>query len=114
MEAVTCPSCGTKFYPPRRSTGKYSQNHHFNGHVAQIARERRYDFEYVKLRAKTAAISFGFPPPTEVRVNQGGYSFISVVFKSEADATKPEGAALIEGAHVVAAEEGVALRETEE
>ncbi len=37
MSKVTCPKCGHPFYPPVRTTGKYSQNHSIHGFGDQIA-----------------------------------------------------------------------------
>ena len=81
MEPLICPHCGKNFneVPKRRSTGPLSQNHHFNGHCAQVARETGNDFEDVKLGIKARAIKRGFPEPRIRRAGGRTYE----VWKSE-------------------------------
>lgn len=107
MVKHVCPRCKLEFYDPLRSRGKYSQNHHINGHVQQIAHEMGMGFEETKIRVKWAAIPFGFPPPVEIRITDEVFA----LFKSEADATVYEARALIEGAHLLAAEHNIRLIE---
>ena len=38
MRKLTCPECGATFFPPLRTTGKFSQNHAEYGFAEQIAR----------------------------------------------------------------------------
>ena len=44
-----------------RTTGWKSQNHHINGHIAQISQELGIDFDTVKLYLKNKAIARGYP-----------------------------------------------------
>jgi hypothetical protein len=59
---VTCPKCGYSSRP--RTTGKYSQGAHINGHVQQIAQSTGNDFDAVKLYCKRESISRGYPCDT--------------------------------------------------
>ena len=90
-----------------RTTGWKSQNHHANGHVQQIAAELGLDFYETKRICKRKAVPLGFPPPKEIRLSDGLYE----VFKSEADCSTIECSALIEGCHLLAADEGITLVE---
>ena len=107
---MECPYCHKTWMPvakKKRSTGPWSQNHHFNGHCAQIAQSTGNDFDDVKIGIKVRAIKRGFPTP---RVRKAG-GRANEVFKSEADCTTVECAMLIEEAHQVADELGIILRE---
>jgi len=108
---MTCPHCGkdTEILPEQRTTGWRSQNHHLNGHIAQIARETGNDFEDVKIGIKCRAIKRGFPPPHQIKVK--AWSTPVDVFKSEVNCSKHECAMLIDEAHQVADELGIKLRE---
>ena len=90
-----------------RTTGEKSQNHHFNGHVQQICAANGWDFDEAKRLCKRKGVPFGYPPPEEVRIK--GELF--ALYKSEADCSTVECAALIEGAHLLAAELGMILEE---
>lgn len=87
-----------------RTTGEKSQNHHLNGHIQMIAMETGNDFETVKEVVKQRAISMGYP----FRTYKG-----LVVPYSESEASVEECAILIEAAHMLAAEEGIILKEEE-
>ena len=96
-----------KIAPPRklRSTGERSQNHHLNGHIQQICVETGNDFAAVKAVVKQMAVSMGYP----FRTFRG-----MVVPYSKAEASVQECAILIEAVHMLAAELGINLKETEE
>jgi len=96
-----------KIAPPRklRSTGERSQNHHLNGHIQQICVETGNDFAAVKAVVKQMAVSMGYP----FRTFRG-----MVVPYSESEASVQECAILIEAVHMLAAELGINLKETEE
>ncbi|MBQ3838130.1 MAG: hypothetical protein II814_13525, partial [Treponema sp.] len=81
-----------------------SQNHHLNGHIAQIAEETGQPFDMVKLAVKSIAIGMGYPFETIGSV---------AVAKSEALCSTEECGILIEAAHVLAADLGIILREAE-
>ena len=89
-----------------RTTGERSQNHHLNGHVQQICVETGNDFEAVKMYIKSLAVSQGYP----FRTLPNGIPWPV----SEADSSTEQCAILIEVAHQVAAEWGVALIESED
>ena len=112
-EPLICPWCQHDInQPPKiRTTGWRSQNHHFNGHCAQIARETGNDMIDVKAGVKLRAIKRGFPEPRVVKVK--GRVAVEVL-KSEADCTTIECSYLIEEAHQVADELGIVLREESE
>lgn len=103
--APRCPTCGRRLpgFNKPRSTGPHSQNHHLNGHVAQIAEETGDDFRDVKDDIKERAIKRGYP----FRTTKLG----RVRPKHEPDTTMEECAMLIEEAHAVAAFLGITLRE---
>ena len=105
---MRCPRCNHVFELKLRSTGPFSQNAHFNGHCAQIARETGNDMADVKVGIKLRAIKRGFPEPRIVKVK--GRAAVEVL-KSEADCTTIECSYLIEEAHQVADELGIVLRE---
>jgi hypothetical protein len=86
-----------------RSTGKYSQSAHINGHCAQIAQDTGNDFTAVKMFMKTEAISQGWP---YTNLPDG-----SVVPKSESTATVEEATILIDVIHRFAAEWNIRLKE---
>ena len=87
-----------------RSTGWKSQNHHINGHIAQIAEATGNDFDTVKYICKYAAITAGYP------FDQKGSL---VIPWSESRIDTIQAAILIDTIHRVAAEEGVNLIEEE-
>ena len=96
----------------KRSTGPWSQSHHLNGHVSQIAQETGQDFDAVKLYVKRQAISRGLP----LKQTQNGDIIYSIVDGepvpiSEADMDTVQCGWCIDAAHVLAAEFGIALRE---
>jgi hypothetical protein len=103
-----CPSCGQEIKNKKlRSTGPFSQNHHYNAHVAQIARETGNDFDDVKIGIKARAVKRGFPEP---RVRKAGGRTYEV-WKSESDCSTVECAMLIDECHQVADELNIILRE---
>lgn len=106
---MVCPHCGkdTDVAPRRRSTGPFSQNHHLNGHLAQLARFSGNDFEDVKAAVKLRAIKRGFPPPKMIRSH--GMSIQRL--KSETELTPAECAMLIEECHQIADENAWVLKE---
>ena len=92
----------------RRSTGYKSQNHHLNGHIVQImtscGMNSEKEYEQVKTEIKRIAhFSFGYPS------DKTGH-----FFKSESDCNTAECAMLIEASHMLAAELGIILTESEE
>ena len=96
----------------KRSTGRYSQNAHFNGHVQQIAQFTGNDFEDVKLYVKRKALKRGL----RFKTRENGDIIYSLVDMeplpiSESEMTTEECAWCIEEAHALAAEFGIALVE---
>jgi hypothetical protein len=96
----------------KRSTGPFSQGHHLNGHVSQIANATGQDFEAVKLYVKRMAIARGL----RLKMKADGSPVYSIVDGepvpiSEADMTVEECGWCIEETHILAAELNVALRE---
>lgn len=87
-----------------RSTGEKSQNSHAWGHCTQIARELGMEVYEVEYIAKVRAIKRGYPVSTHLGLT---------VPKSQADISTEECAALIEEYHMIAAENGVKLTESE-
>jgi hypothetical protein len=107
MNAIECPRCHYAWFPKSRTTGPHSQNHHFNSHVAQVAKETGNDFDDVKIGVKARAIKRGYPEP---RIRKaGGRTF--EVWKSESDCTTLECSWLIDEIHQIADELGITLRE---
>jgi len=96
-----------KIWKPRRprTTGDLSQNHHLNGHIAQIIKVTGDEFDDCKAEIKRRALKRGYPFRTD--------SWGNVVPQSEADCSTVECAMLIEEAHDLAAFCGVRLKETE-
>lgn len=95
-----------------RTTGEYSQNHHFNGHVQQIAMDTGNDFTDVKLYVKRRAFKLGLP----FLVNQKGDVVLSLIDGeplpiSESDMTTIQCGWCIDCAHEVAAEMSIVLVE---
>jgi hypothetical protein len=87
-----------------RTTGWKSQNHHINGHIAQLSQETAVDFDTLKLYLKNKAITRGYPydilddcvyPWSETRIDSLQASF------------------LIDEIHQFAAERGIQLIEEE-
>ena len=95
----------SKIFKPR-STGWKSSNHHFNGHVMQIAKEVGDYFDETKIDIKRAAMSRGWPH----RYNYKG----EIVPKSEREVTDQECACGIDVCHQIAAEQGIILREDDD
>jgi hypothetical protein len=87
-----------------RSTGWKSQNHHINGHVAQIARATGNDFDTVKTYCKTEALASGYPFDTIKDY---------VVPWSETRLDVLQASILIDTIHRIAAEENIILIEEE-
>lgn len=93
------------FKPPYkpRTTGKGSQSHHLNGHIAQICNVTGNDHETIKYCVKMIAVEqFGFPFETVA-----GH----VIPKRESDCDTQECGLLIEASHMLAAQLGIVLRE---
>ncbi len=92
--------------PPfkKRSTGKYSQNAHGNGHCMQIAQETGNSFDAVKMESKKMAAERG-KWKWETLPNGSIYP------ASESLASVEEAAEWIESLHQLAAELGIQLRE---
>ena len=89
-----------------RTTGYRSQNHHLNGHIAQICQFTKDSFDDVKMYIKRESISADYPFHTT--------SFGDVEPQSEADASTAECAILIETAHRIASDFDIKLKEFEE
>jgi len=87
-----------------RTTGDGSQNHHINGHCAEIAAQTGNDFDTVKTACKYEAISAGYPFDT-IRTR--------VIPWSETRIDTVQAGILIDTIHRIAAEFGVALTEAE-
>ena len=85
----------------KRSTGPWSQNHHFFGHCQQISESTGQDMPTVKAMAKIQAVDMGYP-------------FITykdrIIPQSEADCSTVESTLLIEAAHMIAADLGIILQ----
>lgn len=92
-------------YKPR-STGKGSQSHHLNGHIAQICNVTGNDHETIKYCVKMLAVEQLDYPYTQV----AGH----IIPKRESDCDTAECALLIEASHMLAAELGIILREEAE
>lgn len=96
----------------KRSTGRYSQSAHFNGHVQQIAQHTGNDFEDVKIYIKRQALKRGLRFKTKPN-GDIVYSLIdlSPMPISETEMTTEECAMCIEECHALAADMGIALIE---
>ncbi len=87
-----------------RTTGEKSQNNHAWGHCVEIARALAMEVYEVEYIAKVRAIKRGYPVSTHLGL---------AVPKSQADISTEECAYLIEEYHMIAAENGVTLTESE-
>lgn|SRR5690554_6203787 len=96
-----------------RTTGQFSQSHHLNGHIQQIAEATGNDFGVIKSEIKYRAISKGYPilynditklPVLDIYGRPIGIS--------EADSSTTECAILIEESHQLAAELNIVLQES--
>lgn len=88
----------------KRSTGAFSQNHHGNGHIMQIAQETGNSFDVVKMETKKMACE------------AGGWNYETlpngnVWPGSESDATSAQAEVWIECIHMLAADLGIILQE---
>jgi len=92
-----------------RTTGKHSQNAHFNGHCQQIAMETGNSFGAVKMHMKRLACSRGYP--TETVDIEGVPIDEEPIPISEADATVEDCKHLIDAVHQFADEWGIRLVE---
>lgn len=101
----TSQAC-VKFTRPKkpRTTGPGSQSAHFHGHCMSIAIATCNTLEMVKVALKEIAMDEGYP---------GKIICGKKIPQSEADASTDDERILIETAHRIAAEEGIALIETE-
>lgn len=95
-----------------RSTGAFSQSHHLNGHIQQIAMYTGQPFEDVKKYIKQQAISMGYPFQ-ESFGNPKRDMWGNLVGISEAESTTEQCALLIEQAHMLAAELDITLQEND-
>ena len=86
-----------------RSTGRFSQQAHFNGHVAQLARHTGYDFDAMKFYVKKKAIKRGWP--IDIQPDK------EAIPRSEAKVSSEEIHAGIEECHQLAAEADIILIE---
>jgi len=85
-----------------RTTGPFSQSHHINGHVQQLAAAAGTSFEIMKRYVKIRAAELGYPSEIWHGI---------VEPKSEAKATVEEAIMLIDAAHLIATEINVTLYE---
>jgi hypothetical protein len=87
--------------PPkkRRTTGEGSQNHHLNGHIMQICNVTGASYNAVKDEVKRIAV--------ELMEIVNGH----IHPQGESESSTEECAKLIEAAHVLAAEQGIILKE---
>lgn len=90
-------------YKPRR-TGEGSANHHLNGHLVQICNETGQDYDAIKYMVKMLAVEHLEYPYTTV----AGH----ILPKPEHECNSMECAKLIDAVHMLAAELGIELRET--
>ena len=99
--------------PPKRprKTGKGSQSAHLNGHIQTIASFTGQPFDDVKKFVKSQAVTRGYPMLRDKDGNQVYDLWGNVQGISEADSTVEECSILIEAAHQLAAELGIALVE---
>lgn len=91
--------------PPKkpRTTGKDSQNHHLNGHIMQIVNETGNSYEVVKYCVKMIAVEqMDYP-----------YKLMSghIIPQPESECSTEDCAKLIEASHMLAADQGIILRE---
>jgi hypothetical protein len=95
-----------------RSTGRYSQGNHLNGHITQICKWTGNEFDDVKLYVKRAAMKHGLRYKTKPN-GDIVYSLVDMepMPISEADMTSEECGWCIEEAHILAAELGIVLIE---
>ena len=88
----------------KRSTGEASQNHHLNGHIQQICMAiGETDFDSIKDYVKRKAVGMGLPSTT---LKNG-----DILPMRERDSDSFECYLMIEAAHLLAAEEGIFLKE---
>ena len=99
--------------PKARTTGDYSQNHHLNGHIQQIAKITGQPFEDIKKYVKQQAITLGYPMKT-IAGNPVTDMWGQVVGISEKDATTEQCALLIESVHKLADDLDITLEEGNE
>lgn len=96
----------------KRSTGRYSQGNHFNGHVQQICVATGNEFNDVKLYLKRQCFKRGLRFATKA---DGSILYSLADMQplpiSESEMTTEECAWCIEAAHELAAEYGIPLRE---
>lgn len=98
----------------RRSLGPKSQNKHINGHIQQICSELGISFDETKLFVKSQAVDMGYPILEDEKGMPVRHPFFGWVMGiSEADADVHEAKILIDAAHMVAAQHGIALIEEE-
>jgi hypothetical protein len=97
-----------------RTTGSWSQSHHFNGHIQQIASETGNDFADLKLYVKRRAMAQGLP----YLMHDGKvvYSMIDgePLPISESDMSTIECGWCIDACHILASELGIVLKETDD
>lgn len=89
-----------------RTTGARSQNHHLNGHIMQICAETGNDYETIKYCIKMIAVEeMGYPFKTVA-----GH----VLPQRECECSTEDCVKLIEASHILAANLGIILKETQE
>lgn len=100
--------------PPRkpRSTGKYSQNHHFWGHCYQIAKDTGNSKDMVSYIVRKRSLNRGYPPKT----GESGEPVIDLLSdgwlpQSESVCSSEEINILISEVHMLAAELNIILQE---
>lgn len=89
-----------------RTTGAHSQNHHLNGHIMQICNATKNSYNAVKNEIKRIATEEMGYPYEEIN------GHIHPIGESES--STDECAKLIEAAHLLAADLGLILKETEQ
>lgn len=99
--------------PPKKpkSTGRFSQNNHFKGHVRQISVETQNDFHTTEHAILLRALEHGYPHDVD---NDGNIKFDlrgDLVPLSTSEASGEDFKILIETVHVVAAELQIRLVE---
>jgi hypothetical protein len=95
-----------------RTTGRFSQGNHLNGHIAQICEDTGNDFEDVKLYIKRKAVAHGLRLKTK---DDGGIVYSvndgEPIPISEADMTTEECGWCIDECHILAMELKIILVE---
>ena len=99
--------------PPKkpRTTGRFSQNNHFKGHVRQISVETQNSFSAVEYAILQRALEHGYPQECD----SGGNLLFDLLGNpsplNQKDASSEDFSILIETAHVIADELQIRLVE---